>query len=1054
MKPMSIDHHSLSIHIKRSITILACIIMITTVVPALPTKTDTTIYTIAFNPQSLTITRTNGIDTITFPNAIIAGKPGTPAIPSKTIAIAIPATITITGVTIRDQTTQSLPGVYVPATVQPPLPTSIISPASLVTTDPLIGIYPDTPIQFVEETDICGQGIAYLQFNPIQYNAQTHMITITTSLSIQLQGIPGRIPGDYLPVGTSQVDREEKIKDIQNLVINPEQVQLQQTTVNPSFGLPSGGPYAFSIITTSSDASYWQNFADWHTKRGLRTVIVTTTYIYSNYAGSSNQQKIRNFIIDAYNNWACYFYLLGGEPSSSAVPSMTKTYNIDWYNYQVWGDQYYTDFDDDWTSETYVGRVSTSGSSQITLFTNKVLTYETNPPMTNFAQRATMQGMDLDSTSPAEDFKESDINDTYVPDSFTVTTVYDSQPYSPTTHRQKFINAINAGQNLVNHADHSNTDVMGMGYVNHDDLLSVSDVDAFTNTGKLCNIISLGCDPNDMSQEDCISEHFVIYNSNEAGVSFTGDTGYGWYSYGDPGAYTGRLDKGCWQAIFSNNKYTLGEMISQSKNNYGSVSQDIDKYCFYSFELLGDPAMNLWTANPSTFSVTHPTTLPTGPSSFTVHVTSSGSNVNNALVCLWKGTEVYQTLTTNTAGDATFTPNPTTTGPMNVTVTKQNYLPNTTTATVIISNNTSPEAFDDTTTVNEDSTNNQINVLANDHDDDGDTITILSVTQPTHGQSSTDNTFTYYTPAANYHGQDSFTYTIQDIYGATDSATVSITVSDINDQPAASFTYEPTPVRINKTVFFNSTSTDVDGTIVNWTWNFGDSTMGYGERVTHIYTQIESVSVTLTVRDDDGAEASTTIVISVQPIILTVDAGGPYTCNLGQSILFNGSAAGGLPPYSYSWDFGDGNTSSEQNPHHTYHTAGLFTVTLEVTDSEDVVASGTTSATVNPDTIAPSISVVKPKANMFYLFNNELFTLTRTVVIGPITVTVHAEDYETGMNRVEIYVDSILESASTSGPDYTCQWATPGLGTKTLRVKAIDNAGNTKTVDMAVLKIL
>ena len=315
--------------------------------------------------------------------------------------------------------------------------------------------------------------------------------------------------------------------------------------------------------------------------------------------------------------------------------------------------------------------------------------------MVGFAQKALLQGMDLDSDSHGELFKENDINNIYIPHpQFIVTTVYDSQPYNP-THRVKFINALNAGQNLVNHCDHSNQEVIGMGYVNHDALMDISDVDALTNTNKLCNIFSLGCDCNDMTDEDCISEHFVIYNANRGAVSFTGDTGYGWYKTGDPGAYTGTLDKGCWEALFSNNKYTLGEIISQAKNLYGYPSQDIDKYCFYSFELLGDPELPVWTVNPSTFTVTHPSTLPLRSSSFTVHVTSNGSPVNQALVCLWKGTEVYLTDYTNTNGDSIFTPSPTTPGMMNVTVTKQNYLPHTSTATVTTNCNIPPVAVND-----------------------------------------------------------------------------------------------------------------------------------------------------------------------------------------------------------------------------------------------------------------------------------------------------------------------------------------------------------------------
>ena len=96
------------------------------------------------------------------------------------------------------------------------------------------------------------------------------------------------------------------------------------------------------------------------------------------------------------------------------------------------------------------------------------------------------------------------------------------------------------------------------------------------------------------------------------------------------------------------------------------------------------------------------------------------------------------------------------------------------TATFILEDeNQPPVAKDDYATVQENSTNNQINVLANDSDPDGDNLTIISVKQPLHGNATTDGLFAYYTPNASYFGPDSFTYTISDGAGGTATATVS-----------------------------------------------------------------------------------------------------------------------------------------------------------------------------------------------------------------------------------------------------------------------------------------
>jgi WD40 repeat protein len=66
----------------------------------------------------------------------------------------------------------------------------------------------------------------------------------------------------------------------------------------------------------------------------------------------------------------------------------------------------------------------------------------------------------------------------------------------------------------------------------------------------------------------------------------------------------------------------------------------------------------------------------------------------------------------------------------------------------------------------------------------------------------------------------------------------------------------------------------------------------------------------------------------------TVDANGPYYARINFPVEFSGSALNGKPPYSWFWDFGDGNTSTERNPVHTFHGLGDYFVNLTVIDSQ------------------------------------------------------------------------------------------------------------------------
>ncbi|KYK21895.1 hypothetical protein AYK21_04245 [Thermoplasmatales archaeon SG8-52-2] len=76
------------------------------------------------------------------------------------------------------------------------------------------------------------------------------------------------------------------------------------------------------------------------------------------------------------------------------------------------------------------------------------------------------------------------------------------------------------------------------------------------------------------------------------------------------------------------------------------------------------------------------------------------------------------------------------------------------------------------------------------------------------------------------------------------------------------------------------------------------------------------------------------------------DAGGDYKAEVNETIEFTGTAWGGVEPYTWSWDFGDGATSTEQNPTHAYTEEGKYEVILTVTDSESQTATDDAEAEI------------------------------------------------------------------------------------------------------------
>jgi len=110
---------------------------------------------------------------------------------------------------------------------------------------------------------------------------------------------------------------------------------------------------------------------------------------------------------------------------------------------------------------------------------------------------------------------------------------------------------------------------------------------------------------------------------------------------------------------------------------------------------------------------------------------------------------------------------------------------------------------------------------------------------------------------------------------------------------------------------------------------------------------------------------------------LVVDAGGPYEGFIGYPINFTGTVVGGVPPYNYYWEFGDGNSSTQQNPTHIYIFAGNYTVALTVTDDSGDISIDDTWAKIEGSNNPPSTPNItgpasaKPRVEIEYTFSTE-----------------------------------------------------------------------------------
>ncbi len=288
---------------------------------------------------------------------------------------------------------------------------------------------------------------------------------------------------------------------------------------------------------------------------------------------------------------------------------------------------------------------------------------------------------------------------------------------------------------------------------------------------------------------------------------------------------------------------------------------------------------------------------------------------------------------TNNGSDVSYTPDSNFNGSDTFTYTISDGNGGTDTATVnvtVTSVNDPLVAADDSATVSEDSADNVIEVLSNDTDADGDSLTVASVTQPTNGSVTNNGSDVSYTPDANYNGSDSFTYTVSDGNGGTDTATVSVTVTSVNDPPVAgddsATTPEDTPVGINVVV----NDGDIDGAIDPTTVTIGQQPLNGSVTIDWLtgevtYTPAADYSgldtFTYTVRDNSGA-ASNEATVSVNVTMVF------YTLTMQVSPSGGGTTAPAVHDYrsdtvvdveataksGYQFDHWEGDLSGSANP--------------------------------------------------------------------------------------------------------------------------------------------
>ena len=275
------------------------------------------------------------------------------------------------------------------------------------------------------------------------------------------------------------------------------------------------------------------------------------------------------------------------------------------------------------------------------------------------------------------------------------------------------------------------------------------------------------------------------------------------------------------------------------------------------------------------------------------------------------------------------------------------------------------------------------------------------------------------------------TLRVIDSVGQTDTRSMNVIVWQ-DQPPVAVLAISRGRVNLDELVTFDATaSTDPDGSIASYSWDFGDGMGDQGVSVVHAYTAPGTYRITLTVTDNRGASNDAVGYINVNAPPAASFNATPASAYPGVYISFNASESSDPENaiVSYHWDFGDGITAEGVTTLHAFAGHGSFAVRLNVTD--DLGAYSETTRTIEIGNRGPIIESATPPASLMLntsesttfqvgAFDPDGDPLTYAWTVNGVPVGESSSAYEFGRNETGTFVVKVVVSDGSASADF--QW--------------------------------
>jgi hypothetical protein len=630
--------------------------------------------------DNYTITQKANHETINFKNTLLTGRLGEPVLPYQSVSLLLPPGEIAQSIEMIGEDEVTIPGNFKIYPQQYVRPISENISGEFVKNELIYlmtNAYPSSQTGELITQYMNGYSIALSTFTPLKYFPASGKVSYFKKITIKIHTGKDSKANDAL---TKLTSNNEVLKRVKRFVQNPDLINLYPQKIL------SNNDYQLLIISPSQFEEDFLDLIYLYRIRGLKVKVVSTDSIYASSSGQDSQEKIRNFILQEYQNNNIEYVLLGGDveyipyrgfychvqsstvyedsgiPADLYYSALDGTWNDN--GNSLWGEI----GEDDLLPEMSVARIPVSDLSELSNMINKIKSYQ-NTPVLNELDKPLLAGEQLwpspltwggDYLDLLIGFHDDNGYTTIgIPIEDNIEKLYDRDLgyWSGST----LISKINEGKSFIHHAGHSNYGYVMRLYDTDITNENFSQVNGVIHNYTLVN--TTGCNCGGFDQSDCIAERMV--NISNFAAAFIGNSRYGWFNEGQTEGPSTHLQREFVDALYNDKLHRIGtaHLISKIESAPwvtapGQWEEGALRWCFYCNNVLGDPAMGIWTNEPINIQANYQSSIQPGTTSIDVSVTSGGIAAEGLTCVIMKDSILYGVSSTDTLGNSSITLDP------------------------------------------------------------------------------------------------------------------------------------------------------------------------------------------------------------------------------------------------------------------------------------------------------------------------------------------------------------------------------------------------------------